>query len=117
MDVLEIEMNKCWECFDIREDSTPIPVCYKEASGHLVWEVKKNLTQKACCVKNGHKSDDPEGSNFAGVVSRKNIQIIFDFAALNVMHAFDRSLEFISGRWLLSKDNPMVVTLFVSIIE
>ena len=102
---------------DTREDGTPIPVCYKEASEHLVWEVKKHLTRKACCIKDGHKSDDPKGSNLAGVVSRKNIRIIFDFAALNVLDVYDRSLEFISGRWLLSKEHPMVVTLFVSIIE
>ena len=29
-----------------------------------------DFTRKARLVKNWHKTDDPEGSNFAGVVSR-----------------------------------------------
>ena len=55
-------------------------------------EVKNNQTRKSCCVKDRHKSDDPEGLNFSGVVSRKNIRIKFDFSVLNVLHVCERSL-------------------------
>ena len=74
-------LHNGWTQVDTREDGIPILVCYKEASEHLVLEVKKNLTRKACCVKDGQKSDDPESLNFAGVFSRKNIRIVFDCGA------------------------------------
>ena len=58
IDALKIEMNNVEVAFDIKEDGTPIPVGYKEASGHLMWDVKMDITRKARCVKDGHKSDD-----------------------------------------------------------
>ena len=73
MDALKMEMENVKVDFDIQKDDTPIPVGYKEASGHLVWDVKMDFTRKTRWVKDGHKTDDPEGSNFAGVVSRNSI--------------------------------------------
>ena len=73
IDALKMEMDNVEVAFDIEEDGTPIPIGYKEASGHLVWDVKIDFTRKACCIKDGHKSDDPEGSNFAGVATRNCI--------------------------------------------
>ena len=52
-------MDNVKVAFDIQEDGTPIPVGYKESSGHLVWDVKMDLARKARCVKDGHKSDNP----------------------------------------------------------
>lgn len=83
MDALGMEMDNVEVAFDIQEDGTPIPVGYKKASGHLVWDVKMDFTRKARWVKDGHKTADPEGSNFAGVVSRDSIRIVFTYAALN----------------------------------
>ena len=80
-------------------------------------EVKKNLTCKACCIKDGHKYDYPDGLNFAGVVSRKNTRTKFDVAALNVLHVCKKSFRITSRRWLLLKEHHMVVTLFVSNTE
>ena len=59
MDALKMEMDNVEISFDIKEDGTPIPVGYKESSGHLVWDVKMDLARKARCVKDGHKSDNP----------------------------------------------------------
>ena len=59
IDSLKKEMNNTEVSFDIKEDGTPIPDGYKEDSGNLVWNVKMNLTHKALCIKDGHKSDDP----------------------------------------------------------
>ena len=83
MDALKMEMENVKVDFDIQKDDTPIPVGYKEASGHLVWDVKMDFTRKTRWVKDGHKTDDPEGSNFAGVVSRNSIWILFTYSALN----------------------------------
>ena len=76
------QQERYWDCFDVIENGPSIPVSYKEASWHLVWEVKKHLTCKACCIKDEHKYDYPDGLNFAGIVSRKNIRTIFDVDAL-----------------------------------
>ena len=70
MDALKMEMDNVEVAFDIQEDVTPIPVGYKKTSGHLMWDVNMYFTRKACWVKDRHKTDDPEGSNFSGVVSR-----------------------------------------------
>ena len=40
-------MNNDEIAFDIKEDGKPIPVGCKEASGHLVWDVKMDLTCKS----------------------------------------------------------------------
>ena len=64
------------------EDNRP-PLGYTKSSGHLVLDVKMNFTFKARWVKDGHLSPDPIDSNFAGVVSRESIRIIFTYAALN----------------------------------
>ena len=83
MNALNMEMDHFEVSFDIQEHGTPIPVGYKKNSGHLVWDVKIKFTRKARWVNYGHKTDDPEGLNFTGVVSRDSIRIIFTYAALN----------------------------------
>ena len=42
-----------------------------------------DFTRKAQWVKGGHKTADPLGSNYAGVVSRESARIAFTYAALN----------------------------------
>jgi Reverse transcriptase (RNA-dependent DNA polymerase) len=53
------------------------------AQGHLVYDVKIDFTRKARWVLDGHKTADPIGSSYAGVVSRESIRIAFTYAALN----------------------------------
>ena len=94
MNILEFERKNYESALILWKMVHPSPFFHKEDSWHLVWEVKKNLTCKACCVKDGQKSDDTESLNFSGIISRKNIRIIFDFSALNVLHVWDRSFRF-----------------------
>ena len=42
-----------------------------------------DFTRKARWVLDGHKTSDPEGSTYAGVVSRESVRIAFTYAALN----------------------------------
>ena len=42
-----------------------------------------DFTRKARLVKDGHRTTDPIGSNYAGVVSRDSVRIAFTIAALN----------------------------------
>ena len=78
-----MEMDNVEVAFGIQDDRTPIPIGYKKASGHLVWDVNMDFTHNARWVKDGHKTADPEGSNFASVVSRDSIRILFTHASFN----------------------------------
>ena len=42
-----------------------------------------DLTRKARWVLDDHKTPDPVGSRYAGVVSRESVRIVFTYAALN----------------------------------
>ena len=59
------------------------PPGWKRVSGHLIFDVKMDFTQKARWVLNGHLTPDPEGSTYSGVVSRESIRIVLTYAALN----------------------------------
>jgi hypothetical protein len=48
-----------------------------------VWDLKMDFTRKARWVLDGHKTANPIGSTFAGVVSRESVRIAFTYAALN----------------------------------
>ena len=42
-----------------------------------------DFTRKARWVLDGHKSRDPIGSTYAGVISKESVRIAFTYAALN----------------------------------
>ena len=52
-------------------------------TGHLVFDVKMSFERKARWVLDGHKTPDPLGSTYAGVVSRESVRIALTYAALN----------------------------------
>ena len=60
-----------------------MPPGYIKSSGHLVFDVKMDFTQKAYWVKNGHCTPDLDTSAYAGVVSRDIVRIALTYAALN----------------------------------
>ena len=78
-----MEMYNIGVAFEILEDGKSAPVGYTKVSGHLIWSVKMDFTRKARWVLDGHKTPDPVGSKYAGVVSRESVQIAFTYAALN----------------------------------
>ena len=70
-DALEIEMYNIGVAFEILEDGKTAPTGYTNISGHLVWYVKMDFTRKAIWVLDSHKTPDPVGSKYAGVVLRE----------------------------------------------
>ena len=76
--------------FEILDKDTTVPVGWKKATGHLIWDVKMDFTRKARWVLDGHRQGQPEGSTYAGVVSRESVRIALTYAALN-------KLDVISG--------------------
>ena len=78
-----MEMYNIGVAFEILEDGKTAPAGYTKVSGHLIWSVKMDFTRKARWVLDGHKTPDPVGSKYAGVVSRESVRIAFTYAALN----------------------------------
>ena len=87
-DALALEMYNVGVAFEILEEGQKAPPGWSKASGHLIWDVKMDFTRKARWVLDGHKTPDPIGSTFAGVVSRESVRIAFTYAALNDLQVF-----------------------------
>ena len=83
MDTLAKEMFNVGVAFEILEHGCKAPDGWHQVTGHLVWDVKMDFTQKAHWVLDGHKTHDLVGSTYAGVVSRESISIALTSAALN----------------------------------
>ena len=89
-DAIKKEMANVMVAFDMLEDDENLPVHFKKLGVHLIFDVKMDMTRKARLVADGHKTADPIGSTYAGVVSRETVRIAFTYAAfngLNVMAA------------------------------
>ena len=82
-DAYEKEMRNVSVAFRILKRGQKAPVGYTRSSGHLVFDVKMDFTRKARWVKDGHRTPDPETSNYAGVVSRESIRVALTHAALH----------------------------------
>ena len=93
MDVLAKEMMNVSVAFNILLKGESAPAGYKKASGHLVWDLKMDFTRKAWRVKDGHRTPDPAGSNFASFVSKENVHIAFTYAALNDLDVYCADIQ------------------------
>ena len=93
MKALAKEMFNVGVAFEILEHGWKTPHGWHLVTGHLVWGVKMDFTRKARWVLDGHKTRDPDGSTFAGVVSRELVQIAFTYAALNGLDMFAANIQ------------------------
>ena len=87
-DALALEMFNVGVAFEILEEDQPAPAGWRKASAHLIWDVKMDFTRKATWVLDGHKTPDPIGSTFTGMVSRESVRIAFTYATLNGLQVF-----------------------------
>ena len=69
--------------FEILDKDNLVPVGWKKETGHIIWDVKMDFTRKAWWVFDGHLQGQPEGSAYAGVVSRESVRIALTYAAIN----------------------------------
>ena len=72
VDAIAKDMTEVGIAFKVLEDGNVASINWKKFTGHLVWGFKMDFTRKARWVLNGHKTRDPIGSTYAGVVSRKS---------------------------------------------
>ena len=82
-DAIQKEMKNVGVAFQILETDEKVPVGYAKASGHMIFDVKMDFTRKARYVLDGHKTEAPDISTYAGVVSKESIRIALTYAALN----------------------------------
>ena len=82
------EMTDVGIAFEILPEGKKPPPGWHKVTGHLVFDVKMDFTRKARWVLDGHKTPDPIGSTYAGVVSRESVRIAFTYAALNGVDVF-----------------------------
>ena len=53
-DALQKEMTNICIAFEILDKDTPVPMGWKKATGHIIWDVKIDFTRKARWVLDGH---------------------------------------------------------------
>ena len=87
-DAIKLEMHNNSIAFEVLPEGNRAPPGWNKVTGHLVFDVKMDFTRKARWVLDGHKTPDPIGSTYAGVVSRESIRIAFTYAALNDLDVF-----------------------------
>ena len=61
-------MKTILPAFDILSYGLKPPSGFTPSSGHIVFDVKMDFTRTSCWVKDGHLTQDPMESNYAGVV-------------------------------------------------
>ena len=69
--------------FELLEPNESLAPGFKKTSCHMIFDVKLTGQLKAQYVMDGHKTGEPDGSTYAGVVSRESVRIAFTYAALN----------------------------------
>ena len=69
--------------FEVLDEGKGAPPGWHKVTGHLCYDVKFNFERKARWVLDGHKTANPVGLTYAGVVSRESVRISFTIAALN----------------------------------
>ena len=92
-DALKKEMYNVGVAFEILDEGAHAPHGWKRVTGHLLFDMKMDFTRKARWVLDGHKTPDPIGSTYAGVVSRESVRIALTYAALNELDVFAADIQ------------------------
>ena len=74
--------------FEVLSEGEKVPHGWHKVTGRMVFDVNMDFTRKSRWVLDGHKTPDPIGSTYAGVVSSESVRINFTYAALNDLEIF-----------------------------
>ena len=72
-DAIDKEMKNVSIAFEILEENQHLPPGYTRASAHIIFDVKMDFTRKARWVLDGHRTPDPEGSTYAGLMRHSTV--------------------------------------------
>ena len=92
-DAIAKEMKNVSVAFEFLEEGQDPPPGYKFMPCHMVFDVKMDFTRKARFVATGCMSADPEGTTYAGVVSRESVRIALTYAALHDLEVFAADVQ------------------------
>ena len=91
-DCTALEMQQLHDYHTFRDigifSETPIPKGFKKIRVHLVFAVKHDGRHKARLVADGHLTDVPLNSVYAGVISIRGLRMLIFLAELNGMEAW-----------------------------
>ena len=92
---LEMEQLRDYDVFIDKGSyhESKIPRGYKKISVHIIFDVKHDGRHKARCGADGHLTDTPVDSIYAGVVSLRGFQMCLFLAELNDMEAYATDIE------------------------
>ena len=79
---LDKEMKNVMVAFEFIDDDQ-VPIGYNKINGHMVFDIKMDLTRKCRYVANGNETEPPKEMTYSSVVSRDSVRIFFLLAALN----------------------------------
>ena len=79
--------------FEVLTTGEKAPPGWIKVTGHLVFDVKMDFTRNSRWVLDRHKTPDPVGSTYDGVVSRESVRIAFTYAALNGLDVFAANIQ------------------------
>ena len=82
-DVINREIENMKVAFDILDDGSKILFCHNKMHSDLVFDSHIALEYKACWVKDGHKTPQPQWNTFSGAVSRESYRVALTHATLN----------------------------------
>jgi hypothetical protein len=82
-DALSNEMKNVGIAFQVLGEGQHEPVGWAKVTGHIIFDVKMDFTRKARWILDGHKTPNPIGSTYAGVVSWESVRIALTYTALN----------------------------------
>lgn len=92
-DAIAKEMKNVRIAFRILESGENLPPAHEYVPCHMVFDVKMDGTKKARLVATGCKTADPEGSTWAGVVSRETVRLALTYAALNDLNVMSADIQ------------------------
>ena len=92
-DALNKEMHNVGIAFLVQDEGQQAPVGWSKVTGHIIYDVKMDFTRKARWVLDGHKTENPIGSTYPGVVSRESVRIALTYAALNVLNVMAANIR------------------------
>ena len=70
---VNLEMSNVGIVIEVLKKGQQAPPGWCNSSGHIIFDVKIDFTQKARWVKDCHQTPDPITSSYAGVVSRESV--------------------------------------------
>ena len=104
MNAITKEMTNVGIAFTILDEGKKALLGWTKASGHLVFNVNMDFTQKTRWVKDGHQSPNPTTLAYVIVVSRESFRVGLTYAELMDLDVFCCSLFlFLPQGWVFWK--------------